>query len=75
VTWTKNDCEGYFTNLFSGERSEPDDKRVGCVDDQGNGGAGSIKIGGTTTLKDTTIDVTFVELASSTASATAAPTV
>ncbi|KAF2737479.1 hypothetical protein EJ04DRAFT_118906 [Polyplosphaeria fusca] len=61
VTWTKNDCEGYLTNMFTKNASDSDDTRAGCVNDSGSPGVGSVTIGGATTLKGTKIDISFVE--------------
>lgn len=54
VFWTRDDCYGYFAYIVS--EQEP----VGCHNSMGSG-IGSLKVGGSASLKDTVFDMKFVE--------------
>ncbi|PSN72368.1 hypothetical protein BS50DRAFT_607698 [Corynespora cassiicola Philippines] len=56
VFWTREECYGYFDQLVS--KQEPD----GCFNTVGSG-VGSLKVGGSTSLKDTVFDIKIVKRA------------
>jgi hypothetical protein len=53
VSWTKQDCYGYFAYMLENEKPK------GCHNNKGFG-VGNIKVGGDSSLKDTVFEVTIV---------------
>lgn len=54
MTWTRDDCTGYFEQLLV--KAEPQ----GCASSAGPG-AGNLTIGGSTPQKGTVLSISFVE--------------
>jgi hypothetical protein len=55
VSWTREECYGYFAHVLAKQISEG-----GCHTDKGLG-VGKIVAGGDTTLKDTVFEVSIVQ--------------